>query len=195
MDNLEDPINSTLFEQTINSFCHYARTNMNLYQLSDYLELFKKSPILNLILSDPGNATAIACLNSILANKHHLPRSFSNLFIALASTKITLQKNHTLSDINTFVVNVNTNNLNPNSKITNMTCESMKRELARDKLSNTSYSESTHKVLPQSVKINLTNDMMDLMVLAANDLNETIIEGYRRNGKTGDSFIKERITK
>lgn len=187
-----DPINSPEYENLIRDFCKRVRGQFTIPEISGYLESFKRSQTLKLIIQSPNNTTAVACLRTFLLNKPNLPADFLNKLISVSSSKVTIQSSSFL-DGETYIVKLNVNKMKPPSKITNRSCDNIKRILLNDRKLNSEKYSANYETIPESQRVNFDDSTQNMIIQATKDLDEVIQEGYRMNGMSGKDLIHQTI--
>lgn len=140
-------------------------------------------------MKDPSHDGAKVCVRNYISSKPHLPQDFLPKFLAIVSLKISLTPSNFGFIHQSYNAKVIANNLMPTHKITNLTISSKQDQLRYDAKNATPYVR-TNRLPPQVLRLKFTDDLLPRCINAIGDLNQTIIEGNRANGREVGSFIR-----
>lgn len=192
MTDSSDALYKGEFESYIREFCRVANVETSVVELAPIMELLKTSQILNYLMVDPSNETAKACVREYLANHRNVNQDFLAKFLSIVSIKINITPN-TVGYVNqSYTAKLIYNNTRPTSKLTNLSVRTKHDELREDAKRAVEYVK-TRRPAPQTIKLKFTNDTLPWCLNAINDLNTTIIEGNRANGREMNNFVKSII--
>jgi hypothetical protein len=183
-----DPIYDSNYEALMKAFCKTIRGQCLLTDITYYIEAFKKSPILNIIIKSPNNTMGINCLNQFLATHPSIPSDFANKLLMLATTKLSVS-NLSFPNSESYVVKLDMSKIKPTNRITNQSCVVLQRQLQQDLKDNCQVYTANNNIVPERRYVSYTEEDQNLIVKCLNDLNEVIKEGQRRNGMTGEEII------
>nr|AHW98285.1 GrBNV_gp75-like protein [Nilaparvata lugens endogenous nudivirus] len=188
----EDALYSEEFETLIHEFCKATSNEVHIREISQFIELFKQSVYLNVLISDPRNSDAIACVTNFLHSRPTLPPVFLSRLIAVASCKIRIAPARFGSSMaDSCVATIIPGNVRPPSVMTNITSQTIKELLEADTQKAAPYQANSNNI-PSMYKIKMNSTLMDQIVNAQIDYYKIVEEGHRQNGMSVDSYVKTR---
>ncbi|AYP97963.1 GrBNV gp75-like protein-like protein [Mauternbach virus] len=189
MANVNDLLYTATFEAYIVDFCRVVSTDTNIAALSPIIELLKGSIILTYLMKDPSDNSAKACVRNVIVSKPHLPHDFLYKFLAIATMKISLTPSNIGFAHQSYNAKIIVNNLQPTSRITNLTTNSRQEQLRAEYKNAITYVKQT-RMPPQALRLKFSEDLLPRCINAIGDLNQVIIEGNRSNGRQVDEFVR-----
>lgn len=189
MADTSDILYKDYFESYIIEFCRLCNSETNIVELAPIIELLKTSQILKYLMIDPTNEAAKSCIREYIANRRNVNQDFLPKFLSIVSMKINIVPNSVGYMNQSFNAKIIYNNTQPTSKLTNLTVRTKHDELREDAKKAIEYIK-TRRAAPQTIKLKFTSDTLPLCLNAINDLNLTIVEGNRSNGREMNNFVK-----
>lgn len=202
-----DPLTTQEFAILMKEFCMLLSRQdaILLREVSPFIEQFKRSPLLNVLLNGPytdSASHAVTCLKNHLAKQTEVPSSFLSKFLSLCNTRLFLSpSNLSLNtfgkDINSYKVQVIPSQTYPPYKLTYQSTRELTARLNRSIEENTQLVTRNHDILhsvhsPNEVKLRFSPRLLNHIVTSLVDLYQTIGEANRRNGFEIDRYIQER---
>lgn len=182
-----DFLYSTEFESVVHAFLTAVRKPTTIQELTPIIEQMKRSDILSFLMTDPNNDTAKNCLKTFVASKSNIPYNFITQFLILINTKINIAPNGLGFISQSYNAKVVPGNLQPPTKITNLTVESRMAKLRDDCKKQETYTYVDKSTPP--FKLKLHNDLLNKCLNAVGDLHKIIQEGNIANNCEIDEYI------
>jgi hypothetical protein len=195
-----DILYSEEFEKFIHDFTKITRGEISLIQIAPYIEVFSRSVILGLLLKDPDNDSARACVQSLVGNigkgslingryQPNIPQEFLGKLLALGTTTFKLSQTNLSFLHKSYNVKVIVQNTSPMHKVTNITVKTRQEQLREDSKKKLIFN-NVGRLPPQAIMLKMDESVMNVCVNAMGDLNRIIVEGNRANGKDISGYIK-----
>jgi hypothetical protein len=191
-DHTEDALYLPVFEAYVRKFQQITSTEFHMSQVSPLIETFKRSASLNLLIADPTNEEAKACVQQFLNKRPNISRAFLPRLIAYASAKINIIPGRAGYSTDSLTVKVVTAATEPPAKITNLTANAM-RDILREDLKNVQTFVVSHRNVPTEVKLKLDQSILQQIVNSQFFLYKVIQEANRNNGKQIDPYVREQV--
>lgn len=184
----DDLLYKEQFETYIMEFCRVVNGETSVTQLAPIIELLKTSQIIKYLMTDPTNEAAKTCIRDYMATRR-IPPDFLNKLLTIITMKINITANAVNYINKTFTAKVIYNNVQPTSQLTNLTVSSRVAELNEEAKKAVPY-EKTRRQPTQVIKLKLNSDTLPSCINAIDDLDRTIVEGNRANGREMNHFVK-----
>jgi len=182
-----DFLYSTEFESVIQAFLMAVRKPTTIQELAPIIEQMRRSDILNFLMTDPNNDMAKNCLKTFVASKSNIPHNFITQFLILINTKINIAPSGLGFISQSYNAKVVPGNLQPPTKITNLTVESRMNKLREDCKKQQTYTYVDKSIPP--FKLKLHNNLLNKCLNALGDLHGIIKEGNLANNCEIDEYI------
>lgn len=177
------------FEDYILEFCRAVSTDTTITAISPIIEVLKQSEYLRYLMKDPSNDSAKTCVRNFIVSKSHLPQDFLYKFLAIVTMKISLAPSNVGFIHQSYNAKVIANNLQPTSRITNLTIAARQDQLRAESKNAITYVKQT-RMPPQILRMKFNDDLLPKCINAIGDLNQVIIEGNRSNGRDVGDFVR-----
>lgn len=196
MINVNDSINNDILytgelDSTIDNFCRITDSKTTIPQLVDIMKNLSQSQILNVLIQNPTDPQARACVQNEM-NRHPYPRKFLSRFLAIVTAEINVVPNAPYYLNQSYNAKVITTNIKPPTKLTTLTARSRSEELRQD-MGNSTIFTASKVAPPQTIRLKFTPEMLPKCINAMADYSTTIEEGNRVNGCEVDGYIKSNI--
>lgn len=186
----------------IEEFCLKIKNkDFSIAEISDYIEYFKRSTILQILLCDPKDKAAVSLLRDYLQTRQPgICKSFLNYLLTISSIKIKLNPSRLLTNsTNSYTATVKMNNFNNVIPITEMSActltETLRNEIKYKAEPYASFSGyNLQRCIGNTVKIKFTEDFKNKLINSQAELKDTIIEGNRRHNMKMIPYIKNKST-
>lgn len=204
IDVNNDVLYSEEFESMIYEFTKLTRAEVTLTKCAPYVEYFNRSIILGLLLRDPDNEPARACVQSLVNNigrgsivngkyQPSVPSEFLGRLLAVATTTFKLTQTNLSFLHKTYNVKVIVQNTTPTHKVTNITVKARQEQLRDDARKKLVFNKAG-RLPPQAIILKFDDSILNVCVNAMGDLNRIIVEGNRSNGNDISGYIKAKTS-
>lgn len=121
------------YETDIKEFCNTTDApGIYICNIAGLIDLLKESNILSVLMCEPRNKDAIACMRSYLDSRPHLPPVFLTRLLALSKLTIRLTPaRFGASSLDSYVAKVIPGNTRPMTKMTEITAHNVGSVVAR----------------------------------------------------------------
>lgn len=177
------------FQDIIIEFCRVCSKETTIAELSGLIENLKASEILKYLMTDPANESAKICVRDYLHTHKNVNQDFLSKFLSVVSMKINIMPQNVGFISKSYTAKIIYNNTQPTSKLTNLTVRTKYDELREDAKRAVEY-QKNRRVAPQTIKLKFNDDIIQWCLNAISDLNSTIVEGNRANGREMNNFVK-----
>lgn len=183
-----DALYTPTFETLIAEFCTLCNTSMTMAKLAPILATLQTSDILATLANDPTNEPVKMCVRMLLDQKPHLPSDFLHKFITVHGTRVNLRSVNGSFMNPQYQATVVISNTIPTRTITHMTVASRIRSLKRDMTRGQIVKRNP--VPARTLKLIMSDELLDQCIRAIGDLDHTIVEGNRANNYTLTGSIR-----
>lgn len=187
-----DLLYSQAFEVYIHDFLKLVKRETTLIELAPVMEQLRTSELLSFIMNDPTSDDAKACLQNLLDGNHHIPRDFLTKFLAIINMKVKLTPTNLGLMYQSYNAKVIVNNIEPTKDLINLTIEARSETLREESKTAVIYNKKTHRP-PQTLRLQINDDLLPKCINAMADLNRVIVEGNRANGFVTNGFVDTHV--
>jgi hypothetical protein len=192
LDVEKDALYRPEYETFIRKFLSLTTNSVSIGAISSILELLKRSNAVAVLITEPTNEDAKACVQQFLHRKPNIPRSFLPRLIAISSAKIDIMPGISGFYTDSLTVRINTSALYRKTTMTNLSAKTMQEQLKED-IKNAQVHSTSTVTIPYVNRIKINDGMLKQLLNSQYNLYTVIEEGHRNNGKVPDEYIKRQI--
>jgi len=186
----DDALYSDEFKDIITNFCKIVSTNAYVKDISVFIEVFRRSRVLDVLLNDPHHSGAKTCVASFLADNPTLPGIFLSRFLAIANARIhAVPVRMGASMSNSCVVSVVPTSVKPPLRITNLTANAI-RDRLREDTRNVRVNQASRRNIASRVRLHFTPQLLNQLINSMIGMHRLIDEGNRQNGYQMSSYVR-----
>lgn len=187
-----DPMYDDIYLQYINQFMAITSKEFAPQDIVDVLQKLKTSKYVLLLMAEPTNVSAASCIHSFMQKETRASPGFLDRLRAVFQTQIKILPAVFGSSMS-GKVKVNVGNCEPTSKMNVLTANAKRAILDENMCHFQTLSIPYNAIVPQTVRINMDQSLLEKSVNSMMLLAKVIKEGNRQNGKEIDDYIKEQL--
>lgn len=191
--------NSLLYKDRIDTSLRalndVLRTEALLPKLTSIIESMRCVPEFQYLLDNPYDEHGRSCFITYVKNNTTVPMEMVAKLFSIITARISLSPSSTSFVTQTYKTKVILNNLQPPTKITNITLQARQDTLLREIERATTYKTQISRIVPSTIRLRLEDSLLKRCVNAMGDLSEVISHGHLANNFTVDDYISTNMLK
>lgn len=179
--------NMEQYNRFIVQFLEITSKPYSVVDIAECIIHLKTSNFVKILYEDPDNQEAISCIQKFLNDNPFINSNFLPTLQSVIKTKNRITNSFgTTKSITSKIIE---NNIHPSTKISKMSLDSICENLHTNIQSYPCYTNEERRIIPNTIKLKLNNELIENTISSVAYLEEVIIEGCRQNGKNCDSYI------